>query len=184
MALITKDDVKKELHLQDTERDELIEALVTAVLLLLDEKTDRTWESGTFTEYYDGGTDLLMLKNFPVASITSVHDDPDRAWGSDTLVAAEDYTTDLDLGILFSDSPFYSGKRTVRVIYVAGYAAATFPFKQILIRQVGVWYEQAKDQNWHVSSLALPGGAGTMSYKILEGGFLPEFKLLLEQEQR
>jgi hypothetical protein len=92
------------------------------------------------TEYHDGeGRFDLPLNEFPVISITSVHDSPDRAYAAgDLLTAGTDYVVEstqhgsalrrVPGGAFFSlvrgfeTQSFFPGVRNVRVIYVPGYA--------------------------------------------------------------
>jgi hypothetical protein len=87
----------------------------------------RDIESGTKTEYLDGDcTDTIILKHVPITAITSIHDDTERVYGSDTLIDSADYTYDAETGIITLDNNITSpGRQNIKVIYTGGYTVAT-----------------------------------------------------------
>ena len=56
-------------------------------------------DQGTYTLYLDGpmwgNPEVIMLPVRPLVSVASLHSDVDRAYGSDTLIAASEYELDL-----------------------------------------------------------------------------------------
>jgi len=80
-------------------------------------------EAADVTEYHDGdGNQSVLLRNLPVNSIATVHDDIDRVYGAATLIPASDYTFD-DNGIL--TLPLYVftiGRNNIKVVYNAGFS--------------------------------------------------------------
>lgn len=116
----------------DTTLDAKLATLVTAASKLLDGFIGHSIHQATYTEYYDGdATNELLLNNYPVVSITSIHDDLDRAFGSDKLIAATDYVFDSNenenvgfVRLFKTQSVFQTGVQNVKVVYVAGYTTA------------------------------------------------------------
>ena len=192
MAFIAISDVKTEIGMDasDTTYDSMLSAIVSGVLSLLDQLTNRTWATGSHTEYYNGVDcpNKVFLKNFPVSSKddVSIWDDPDWEYGSSDQISSDDFQVDLSRGVIYYNSRFFQSHQNIKVIYTAGYADADFPkaYKQILIRQAAHWFKQARGQEWDVSSKANPGGAGTTSFKGLENNLLPDFAALVEKEKR
>jgi hypothetical protein len=188
VALLHKEDIKLELGIDDAENNDLIEAVATGVLGLLDELTGRTWEQTALTEYFSTyeRTNQILLNSYPVATSPAVQmwDDPDWEWGSTTLIPAADYRVDYVNGIIYYNSFFHIGKQSVKVSYTAGYSSLPAGVKQILIRQGAHWFEQAKDAKWDKSSIAQPSGMGTTSYKNMMNNLLPDFAMLIERESR
>lgn len=188
MALLTMNEAKDEIGMdrEETDFDDIIELLSTAVQSLFEQLTDRKYESAVFTEYYnaDKFQDRVFLKNFPVNSITTVHDDPDREFGSDTLVEADDYTFDGDNGVIYFDGWVSSGKQSIKVVYEAGYSVDTFPdgLKEVFLRQVAAWFQDSKNNEQAVSSVTTPGGS--MVKKELSDNLLPDFKLMVDISAR
>jgi len=78
-------------------------------------------ETGTITEYHDGGRETLRLNVSPVTSVTSVWADTTRAFAAASLVESSLYVL-LDHCIYFNVAPS-KGSRVVKVEYVGGYAA-------------------------------------------------------------
>ncbi len=77
------------------------------------------------TEYYDGdGTDILLLENLPIVSVTSLYDDTDRAYGSDTLISSDDYILYKLYGYIKLDGyRFQEGSQNIKIVYRAGYGS-------------------------------------------------------------
>lgn len=98
---------------------------------LIDQIAGRTYTSTTYTEYidYDGESEVLTLKHSPIISITSVEYNQNALGSSEgtswvTKTAETDYSSYDERGeivILPSWSP-YSGRKRIRVTYVAGYS--------------------------------------------------------------
>jgi hypothetical protein len=80
--------------------------------------------SASRTEYRDGGLTCVAVDVWPITSITSIHDDPDHAWASDTALDAGDYFASYDdNGVIYSEAgTFNHGKQNLKIIYVGGYA--------------------------------------------------------------
>ena len=81
----------------------------------------------TLTEYYDGkGIEKLLLKHWPVISVTSLYDDANRSYGSNSLIAAADYeiiNSDGNSGIIrIFDGTFGNNQSNVKITYVAGWS--------------------------------------------------------------
>jgi len=154
MALITIAQVKKELA--NVQRggdfdDEMLTNIVNGVWALFCTLTDRTWESGTFTEYHtvrNVHQKILPLRELACSAITTIHNDVDGwEYAAGDLVAAAGYTFDAEEGLIYFKTALAVGiYRSVKVVYAAGYTSVTVPYdiKQILIRQSAHWYKQAK----------------------------------------
>ena len=134
--LITKEAVKKYLQYTDDENDGLIDTIIG--MIEADVKAqmggvvfDASSTYQSYTEYYDGdNTNELILSKYPVRAVTSIHINTEtpRVYGSADLVDANNYVTDLDLGIVRLDSTIYpKGAQTVKVIYTAGWKTTDAP---------------------------------------------------------
>lgn len=129
MALTTKDRVKSYLRINadDTTKDVVIAELVERLSKSIAGECDRIFEYQSHTEYHngDGKFKRLNLNQYPVdgAVSFSLYDDYNRVYGSDTLIAAADYSVDYDKGIVTLDGavPFIKGFKNIKVIYSAGY---------------------------------------------------------------
>ncbi len=103
----------------------------------------------TYTFYLDGPTlehpDVLQLPMRPVQSITSIHSDVDRQYGSDTLIDASTYSLDQYLGQVILDPVnatdyFDRGYRAIKVVCSAGFVNSNLPSD--LEHGICVWASQ------------------------------------------
>lgn len=86
-------------------------------------------EAEDVTEYRDGdGTDVLLLKNYPVNSVASVYDDVDRTYAAASLIAAADYMFESSGRLILDALVFNIGRQNVKVTYNAGYTATAMPY--------------------------------------------------------
>lgn len=91
---------------------------------------------------YDGDGGLaLFLTQTPVNSITTVHQDSSRTFGTDTLVASTDYVSYAN-GKLFADGiRWYTGAKTIKIAYNAGYSTIPAPLEQACLIIVDYLYK-------------------------------------------
>lgn len=125
MSLTTLVTVKAFKNITATEHDAELTRLIPAVDQFCEQYCARVLESATVTEYHSGreGQTVLRVQRYPVTSITSLHDDIDRVYGADTLLATDDYVlTDPKAGIVQLDgTTFNEGLNNIKIVYVAGY---------------------------------------------------------------
>ncbi|KXG42874.1 head-tail connector protein [Tepidibacillus decaturensis] len=103
----------------DTSQDSLFEALINASSNVIENYCNRSFIESTYTdEEYDGKeTSNLILKNFPVYSVTSIKID-------DVLVDSTEYKVRKDSGIVVRlNSVWPAGIMNIKVTYTAGYTA-------------------------------------------------------------
>jgi len=124
LSIITNADVKSFLNISVTDDDTLIDDIITRIEAYIQNVyCQRKFEAQDLTEYYDGdGTDTLLLDNYPIVSITSIHDDPDREYNSDDLIDSDDIIIYPGKGIIVLDgTTFDKSKKNIKVVYRAGY---------------------------------------------------------------
>lgn len=188
MALITLDDVKEELDIEGSDYDLILEVLINAVVSSFEMLCGYALEIKEETEYYsmDVNCSKIFLDRIPVTAIDSIYDDPDWDYDSTSLISSDDYTYDSEAGIVYYNGFFYEGKNNVKITYTAGFTTSTFPeiIKQVIMRQIAVWWKDSKEGNWGVITKSQPSGGGSISKKELEKGFLPEFKVVAEMKRR
>lgn len=76
------------------------------------------------TEYVDGHTQYPQVRIWPIASITSINDDPDHTWGTSTLLDSSQYHASSDdmLGVIFlQHGKALPGWKSLQLIYNGGY---------------------------------------------------------------
>lgn len=143
-----------------------------------------TIEDTTYTLYLDGPdddeTDVLRLGMWPVVSITSVHEDADRAYAAATLVDSDDYELDGAKGILIA-KPLGSlggwarGYRVQKVTAVIGFETVPAWAKEAAIVECQRRYKRGKGGSVETIS----GATGGNVQPRVEGGLLPEVRRML-----
>ena len=75
------------------------------------------------TEFVAGKLDKeILLRGFPVTEITSLHDDPSLQFGTTTEVAASDYFSFAETGVIsLKSGVFQEGFRNVKCVYKGGW---------------------------------------------------------------
>ncbi len=127
MALTTHSRVKEYLGIKpdDASKDAMLAEFVERISAAISTRCKRVFEfESGITEYYDGDGVMsqLMVRRYPIASVTALYDDPDRAYGSATLIAAMDYTVDKGWGLIQLDGfRFLKGLQNIKVVYDGGY---------------------------------------------------------------
>jgi hypothetical protein len=98
----------------------------------------------TYTdEKYDGDglSRDLIVRGYPIITLTSVYDDPDRAFGADALLIEDTGGLSSAHFIIINkgevdnpglikriDGPWAKGIQNIKVTYVGGYADASIPY--------------------------------------------------------
>ena len=156
MAIQTLSDLKTVLAITGTDDDALLTQLQTAADSFVEEFCGRSFNGGTFTEDHPGGTRVLFLRNFPIATVESVKVDLLRQFGTGTVRGVGTYTVHPDRGVIESLSgPFvvtHPGwpphrnefPNTVRVVYTTATNAMPGVVTQAYCELVGHWFRQAK----------------------------------------
>ncbi len=154
--LVTISETKSALRISTNTNDNLLVAWITAVSVRVDELCGPVVNRTITDELHDGGLTFIAPRYVPFSSVTSVSE-YDTA-GTATALSAEDYDTkpanawlvDGDLIRRRSsgaDALFATGRRNVRLTYVAGRvantAAVTEQFKRsVLIILAHMWREE------------------------------------------
>jgi hypothetical protein len=131
-ALISLAEAKDYLQATGNENDSAIRLFLNGVGEWVKGYLGRNLLETTYTEYYSGnGCRELLVRNYPIVSITSIHVDSLRAWDSSTAVDVSlNVQVNKPSGILtawnyLADwSPGYSN---IKIVYVAGYTLTTMP---------------------------------------------------------
>jgi hypothetical protein len=123
--LISKSDIKSALNITDTTHDTWLDTQIAREQKEAEKYCHYAFNRATYTEYHDGdGSSIIMLKNLPIESITSIHDDPDRVYDSEHLIDSTDYVLYSGSGKVQLDGLITTiGLNNIKVIYVAGYGA-------------------------------------------------------------
>ena len=166
--------------------DTLLNRLLAGADAFIASVTGRDFAGGTFTETHPAGRAMLFLRNYPVASVTSVKVDAARQFGSDTVRAADTYVLHADRGLIESlTGPFLPPRGGVRddwpaavqVVYATATSAVPAPVSEAFSQLVGHWYRQAKtfvDQEYQMLLERTNGTTGKVwSWSLASGLKLP-----------
>lgn len=118
-----------QISISETDHNDYLINLINRSYKILEAYIGQQIKSKSYTEHYSGdSTGKLLLKNRPINSITSIHEDVERVFGSDRLIDSGNYTFDANSGLVeifqhdgTGPSWFESGVRNIKVIYNAGY---------------------------------------------------------------
>lgn len=158
-VLATVEDLADTLRVPLGTEEVYLQKLLNRAREYLNTATRRKLDTATFTEYHDGdGSRVVQLKNYPVTSVTSIHDDPDRNFTSSSLLDSTTYAVDEVNGriTLLRDpllrtlsTVFGCGAQNIKVVYVAGYSASTVPddLKQALLEMAGALYQNPQGRS-------------------------------------
>lgn len=163
MAVDTLSNVKTRLGIVGVAEDALLNLLLDSADAWVANYTGVNFAGGTFTEYFPGNIEFLLLANFPVASVTSVKVDPAQGFGSDTIIAATSYVIHSERGVIQSVAgPFTAVRRAglinaernvwtrspraVQVVYTTATGSIPNDVKEAYAQLVGHWYRQVKTQ--------------------------------------
>lgn len=129
-ALTTKERVKDRLKITATTYDDFLDNCILAVTASIQQMTGRRFIQATYTNELHDGSDLydtprsiMILKNGPVQSVSSVQ----YKAGTNTVpnwttISADLYDFDAANGLIHFYSHLPKGRRNLRVTYTGGYS--------------------------------------------------------------
>jgi hypothetical protein len=140
MSLTTLANVKAFKNITASEHDAELLRLISAVDGFIGGYCNCALEQATVTEYHSGrsGQTTLRLRQYPVASITSLHDDVARSYGAATLLSPSEYVLiDATAGLVQLDGrTFQEGLNNIKAVYVGGFATGSIERK--LLEQAAI----------------------------------------------
>jgi len=163
--LIDLEDAKTAIgiDLGDRTQDNKLHQLINGASWAANSITKRKLKSRTLTEHYSGdGTNELFTNQYPITTLTSVHDDLARAYGSDTLVDSDDLAimpNDLAYKIVYDGGAFSKGIKNLKVVYIAGYITIPWDLAQAVIEIVMFGWNQRDKGYLGVISQQLADGS-------------------------
>ena len=128
MSLITLQEAKDYLGITGTDEDNFLEPIVNMVNDYVEKYVGRKLEATDYDkELYDGpGTNALVLRNFPIISVSEVLERTDEVESATVEERTDEYDAgyyilNADEGILYRDVPWTRGRGVIEVSYRAGY---------------------------------------------------------------
>ena len=197
MPLDTLSNAKSVLLVSGSGDDTMLAQLLDAADSFIEKYTGRSFAGGTFTETHPAGGPMLFLRNFPVASVTSLKVDADRAFGSGTERDTTTYAIHADRGVVESRTgPFLTPYRkgwadwpeSVKVVYTTATGSVPAAVKQAFSDLVGHWYRLAKtslDANFLMLTESINGTTSKgYSWSLTRGLAIPPGVLKLLEPYR
>lgn len=164
------------------------EDIITDVSARMAEFTGRAdWgASEERTEYFDGGSQFVLVNYWPITSISAIYDDMDLTFATDSLIDSDDYhiSTKGDGVIFFKYLSTIHGYQNIKVTYTGGYAnEAAVPAK---VKRAGLLQIQYEVQNRTPGRfLNVPGRYDSAEFNEFEGmSLLGETRALLQSYKR
>ena len=149
VALTTLERIKTFLNITNENSDSILNQLLQSVSEEVQNHCNRKFLKATHTEYFDGDkAERLFVSNFPIISITSIHDDIERVFGADTLVDTDSYVADSENGIIQFDYPIGlgTGQKNVQVIYEGGYETIPMDLQDAVVKKVSAAFLFSRSQ--------------------------------------
>lgn len=189
MDLTTATRIKLRLGIDedDTSQDSILGQMIARVSAEAEVLMNRHAESTSRTVQIDAHKIMrhVSLSGYPVTSITSVHNDVDRNFGSDTILAAADYYSDDDAGLLWFEVTLSPARGALQIIYTGGMATTTANFitaypdvaEAIDQRVVQLWQRRNE-----VGLSSVGGGQGNISAQTID--WIPDAKAVIMSHRR
>ncbi len=130
VALVSLAEAKEYLKVTNSNDDVILSHLINAVSAWVAGYLKRNLVATSYVEYYSGdGSFEMMLRNYPINSISAINIDALRVFASDNAV---DVTANVIIkkgqGLIRAFNLLYgwtSGESNIKISYNAGYTAAT-----------------------------------------------------------
>ena len=151
------------INVADEELNTQLEEYINGASWLLKEETKRFLKAQDITEYHDGtGSNLIILRHRPVNSVTTLHSDSARSFGSTTLIDEDDYQVYTNGGyIVVTNAGLDVGARVIKVVYNGGYSTIPYDLKMACIELAAYWYEKYKSHRVGLKSVSNDAGSDT-----------------------
>jgi hypothetical protein len=158
MALLTLAEYKNYSHITNNNADARLTQIILSAEKYFLNRVKRIIEQDTITdELYDGdNTNELVLKNYPIVSVTELQI-------NDNIIDVDDYAIYNSEGIIkLKNSIFLRGIQNIKITYVAGFSAVPEDIKMAIAEVVSRKYEQFDKKGESFSSEAFLGGSLVM----------------------
>lgn len=155
-ALVDWPTVQTRLSLPDADQG-YVESLINTVCAEANRLSGRKLAARDLTERLDaGGRDTVLLREYPVNSITGVYVDPTRTFGAGTELST--YELDADAGLIITDMTLPACRRCVKVEYNAGYQTVPEDLQNAVIEGVKWMLSRYRSEAIGIRSQTTPDG--------------------------
>lgn len=162
--LTTVSDVKAWLNVTATGDDNLIQRLITGASDFIEQYLSRDIVQTTYTnERYHGNDGVqLMLRNWPIVSVTSITVTDQAANVLGSYTGANCWFDDRSIYLSTGDV-FTAGRGNVQVTYVAGFTTVPYGLAQAAIELVSMRYRER--ERIGLASKGIEGATTSFSIK-------------------
>jgi hypothetical protein len=178
MPLDTLANVKTAIAVSGTADDAMLTHLQAVADSYIETHCGRSFVGGAFTELHPGGGGVLFLAHYPVTAVTEIRADPNREFGTDTVVDPDRYTVHAARGVVeYHDGAFVplvfawtvradDFPDTVRVTYTVPTGAVPAVVCGAYAELIGHWYRRAKTDAaaGHLNVTETPSADGQTVY--------------------
>ena len=107
----------------DTTQTARLELFINAATARIEAMTDRLLKERTITEVRSGRrNNIVVLRQWPVAAITSLKVDAESLFGAETALDPADYRiADDQISVQIKGQVFPSGTNNIQIVYTAGF---------------------------------------------------------------
>jgi len=156
MSLDTLANVKSRLGITSSADNSLLDLLRDSADAFIAQHCGRSFEAGTFTEYFSGDAAVVKVNNYPINAVTSVKVDRLGGFGANTALNNDEFVVDYPRGLIHSRfGPFIGmvpsacccpGTRAPQAVQVVYSTTANVPndIKEAYALLVDHWYRHVK----------------------------------------
>lgn len=147
--------------LAEASMDDLVMDIINHCSTLIESYCNRKFIEQTFTERHNGsGTTELLVNQWPINSITTLHIDSSREFGVETLIDSASYEffnneQEDGYSIEIYEGNFPEGRKNVKIVYAAGYPVfANVPSDLQMGCKIALafYYQHQQQQDWTMST--------------------------------
>lgn len=146
--LTTLPRVKTFLSIAHTQFDPLLEDIIAAASGAIRDYCARQFAAppGEYSEYHDGGTDTLVLRERPVTEVSAIYEDSGHQWPESSKLDSKDFIVNEEAGLVTRAwGTFPSGRAAVKIIYTAGYTTIPEAVAQACVLVCVSWFRRARE---------------------------------------
>lgn len=165
-SLLALAEVKTFLDIDNTDFDDQISRLIDVVSWFFNNETKRELKNREQTEYYDGdGSQTLYTKNWPITDSASelslyINASVPRSFTSSEKVDSDYIMVDGDNGrIDIWNDTFTKGRRTVKLVYNAGYSTIPDDLHRAALETLGSLWKKEQSQVWNMNNISIEGAS-------------------------
>ncbi len=162
-ALTTLPSLKTWCSVTCTDFDDVLTDIINSVSIQFNNLTGKDLLARDITEQYTGdGSQIMLLPEYPINSITTIHIDTDKEFGATTEVTDFDYDTNTG-AVVLDDEYFTTVFKANKIVYNAGYATIPGDLKTAAQDQMKWLFRRWRDNTEGVTGISMEGGNITMT---------------------